>query len=200
MTSELSVIILAAGASSRMGQSKQKLAIAGASLLAQTIETAISSNLGNVVVVLGSEEKEHRKLINQKAEIVVNSNWESGMGSSLKTGLRHVLSDHPQTEAVIILVCDQPLLTSQHLKLLTEKHKKTKSSIVASAYAGIMGVPALFHHKHFEELSGLEDDQGARKIIQQHVVEAIAFPEGAIDLDTPEDYKNFLQRNSKKMP
>jgi molybdenum cofactor cytidylyltransferase len=197
----ISIIILAAGASARMGQSKQKLLVSGKSLLNKTIDTALDSNIGKVIVVLGSEEKEHRKLItNNHVEIVFNSHWQNGMGSSLKEGLHHVLNRNEKTSAVMILVCDQPLLTSQHLKLLNKKYQKTQSSIVASTYSGTLGVPAVFSHQHFDELLKLQDEQGAKKTIQQHIVETVAFPEGEIDLDTPQDYQNFLQKQSKKMP
>jgi molybdenum cofactor cytidylyltransferase len=93
------------------------------------------------------------------------------------------------------MVCDQPLLTTDHLNVLIQTFKKTKSQIVASHYSGGAGVPALFDKSLFEELLNLENESGAKKIIQQHkdVVYSIPFPEGAIDLDTPDDYEKFIK-------
>jgi molybdenum cofactor cytidylyltransferase len=201
MKKEIAIIILAAGSSSRMGQPKQQLLIDGKPLLVRTVETALRSEVGKVTVVLGALEESHRHLLKElPVDITFNPKWQTGMGSSLKAGLSHALSINQSTEAIIVLVCDQPLLQSHQLKSLVEKYKSTNALIVASAYTNTTGVPALFNQKIFGEILGLDDSHGAKKIIQQHQdqVEMIPFPEGAIDLDTPEEYHNFVQ--SKKMP
>ena len=201
MNDGLAILILAAGSSSRMGQSKQQLQINEQSLLAQSVETAVNSGIGKVYVVLGSEQNEHRALIkNKPVEIIFNSRWQTGMGSSIKAGLNHILEINSNTDAIIIVVCDQPLIRSNHLKSLVKKYQETKSPVIASVYSNTKGVPALFNHNLFHELLQLEDGHGAKKIIQKHQSATIDFPEGSIDLDTPEDYKNFLQITSKKMP
>ena len=194
---ELAIIILAAGPSSRMGQPKQQLLIDGKSLLIRTVETALQSDVGKVIVVLGASEEVHRELLKEvPVETIFNPNWQAGMGSSLKAGLSHAFSINPRTEAIIVMVCDQPLLQSSHIKSLIEKYRKTNALIVASVYSNTTGVPALFDQKIFGKILELDDEQGAKKIIQQHEVETINFPEGAIDLDTPEEYNNFVQSNS----
>ncbi|MFZ2906841.1 MAG: NTP transferase domain-containing protein [Cyclobacteriaceae bacterium] len=195
------ILILAAGSSSRMGQSKQQLLIDGQALLFHTVAVALQSSVRNISVVLGSRFEEHREILKGKqVDIIFNANWKTGIGSSIKTGLRHLLSKKPKTEAAIIMVCDQPLLRPQHLKMLFEKHHHTKATLVASAYSGTVGVPALFASRHFDEILELKDDEGAKKIIHQYPIETIDFPEGAIDLDTPEDYKKFLHTTQKKCP
>lgn len=197
---ERAILLLAAGSSSRMGQSKQLLLINEKSLLTHTVEKVIESNTGNLYVVLGSQHEAHRELLKDKpVDIIFNPQWQAGIGSSIKTGLRHVLSVNPKTDAIIIMVCDQPMLQPHHLKSLIEKYQKTQASIVASAYSGTMGVPALFNRKHFDAILNLRDDEGAKKIIQ-HPCETVDFPEGYFDMDTAEDYKNFLHQHSKKMP
>jgi molybdenum cofactor cytidylyltransferase len=92
------------------------------------------------------------------------------------------------------MVCDQPLITASHLKKLIERYKETKSSIVASFYSGSAGVPALFEKSLFERMLSINDEQGAKKIINQYpdLVNAVDFPEGAIDIDKEEDVKKFL--------
>lgn len=195
----IAIIVLAAGSSSRMGRSKQMLEISGEQLLLTSTKSALASDATKVMVVLGANEPAHRKIIEKlSVEIITNANWQTGMGSSLKKGLQKLLQTTPQLNAILVMVCDQPLLTTDHLNNLIQTFKTTKSQIVASHYSGDTGVPALFEKSFFEELLNLENNSGAKKIIQQHkeVVHTIAFPQGAIDLDTPDDYQNFIRRKN----
>jgi len=189
-------IILAAGASTRMGQSKQLLPVNGRPLLLHTIDIVSQAGLAPVMIVLGANHKEHGGLIkNSAVDMVVNPQWQSGMGSSLKTGLSHLLKHTPSVDTVVMLVCDQPNITAEHLQALVQKHLISKSPIVASWYANTAGVPALFDKTMFAELLLLDDSQGAQKILRQHayILSVVDFPDGAIDLDTREDYEKFIQ-------
>ncbi len=193
---EFGIIILAAGSSTRMGTSKQLLLVDGTPLLARSTTIALQSGISNIVVVLGANEIEHRKAIKDlPVDIAVNKDWAQGMGGTLKVGLNHLLQHNPNTNAVIVMVCDQPLLTSEHLKLLKEKFIDSQKLIVASRYANTFGVPALFAKSLFSEIQGLRVEHGAKKIIEAHPdeIEAVDFTEGGIDLDTAEDYRNFLK-------
>ena len=194
MTS-VSIILLAAGSSSRMGQSKQLLKIRNQSLLVHSINVALASGL-RTIVVLGAHEQEHRTAIQSlPVDIVLNDGWMNGMGGSLKAGLKYLLLKAPLTEAVIVMVCDQPLLTTEHLEKIKARYQTSGKLIVASYYSGTTGVPALFHKSFFSEIMALSSNQGAKKIIQQHPYDilTIDFPEGAVDLDTPDDYEHFIQ-------
>lgn len=200
MNKEIAIILLAAGSSSRMGQSKQQLLIDGKSLLIHSTEIAIKAGAGEITVVLGSDEKAHREILQDLSVIVIsNSRWQTGMGSSLKAGLNHIIANNPKTDAVIVMVCDQPLLTTSHINSIIQKYRKTNALLVASAYSNTIGVPALFNHQLFDEILNLGDEHGAKKIIQQHHAETVDFPGGNIDLDTTDDFKTFLQQRSKKM-
>ena len=193
------VILLAAGSSSRMGQSKQLLKVGGESLLVRTTTIALETGLQPVVVVLGANEREHRKAIEHLGvPIAENSGWQLGMGSSLKTGLKHLLSIAPGTDAVLVLVCDQPLLTTIHLRNILEQFRVFNPLIVASRYAGNGAVPAVFHKDLFPKILEMEDAQGAKKIIGQHSNDTIMvdFPDGSVDLDTPEDFQKFTGSQS----
>lgn len=186
----IGILLLAAGSSSRLGQSKQLLEIEGVPLLRRAALSALESGIGPITVVLGANEAAHRKaLVDLAVEVISNRRWETGMGSSLKAGLAHMLMHTPATEAVLIMVCDQPLVTSVHLKTLAGAFSKAGKKIAASFYSGTGGVPAIFHKALFPELTGLPDAQGARKIISLHpeLTHTINLPEGAFDLDTPED-------------
>ncbi|HEY9488688.1 MAG TPA: nucleotidyltransferase family protein [Chryseosolibacter sp.] len=189
-------IILAAGPSSRMGQPKQMLQIGGEKLLRKTINTALESELNRVCVVLGSHETEMRDLIaGLPVELVLNSEWKKGMGGSIKAGLQHLLSHGAAPDCIVILVCDQPLLRKENISNLIQEHRKTKKPIIASGYSETSGAPVLFNKKYFDELRLLPDDQGAKKIILRNPsdVVVIPFPEGEIDLDTPEDYQKLTR-------
>jgi molybdenum cofactor cytidylyltransferase len=192
-------IILAAGSSSRMGESKQMLEIKGQTLLVKTIQTVLDSGIRKVVVVLGSNESAHRNLISHlPVDAIYNPRWEKGMGNSIKQGVAHLTSDEPFPEEIIILVCDQPLLRPQNILNLLSKYHQINKPIIASRYRGMPGVPVLFDKSYYERLLSLPDEQGAKKILLQNPrdVYEIDFPEGEIDLDTREDYEAFRDRKS----
>lgn len=193
----VAIVLLAAGSSSRMGQSKQLLQINREPLLLHTTKAALASGVKNVVVILGAHEQVHRDVINNlPITIITNHYWKSGMGSSIKTGMNNLLRLFPETAAVIIMVCDQPAITGNHLRMLIQKFEDTKGPIIASAYADTAGVPVLFARPFFSNILMLRDEQGAKKIIQQFStqVNTVDFPGGLHDLDTAEDYKNFIDR------
>lgn len=184
----VSVIILAAGSSSRMGQSKQLLPWKDGTLLSHAVMTAIDSRAGHVYVVLGNNEIEHRKAIKETPVTVVsNPLWQKGMGTSIKAGLKQA----KDSGAVLIMVCDMPFVTSQHLNNLIEHHDKTNSPIIASKYLETIGVPALFSKEVFDELMKINDDEGAKNVIMKNDP-AIVLLKSGVDLDTPDDYRNAL--------
>jgi len=194
---EFAVVLLAAGSSSRMGQSKQLLSIDGKPLLLKAVDAALGSGANKTFVVIGSNDAAHRKIIDHlPLEIIFNPDWEKGMGTSLRVGVSNALKMIPEMEAVIIVVCDQPLVTSLLLKTLIQKYRTTKKAIIASAYENTIGVPALFNRSVFQKLLNLEDGHGAKKILMDMAesVELVDFPNGAIDLDTPEDYRAFQKK------
>ena len=188
------IIILAAGASTRLGKPKQLLQYRGKTLLAHAINEAVNSNADAVVVVLGKDANLFKKEIDErKIRVAINSSWEEGMASSLRLGMDTLLKDKPYIDAVIFMVCDQPHISSSVLNELIITQQKTTKQIVTSNYGDSMGPPALLHKKYFEELMKLSGDAGARKIIQKNMndVATILFPEGNIDIDTEEDYENL---------
>jgi molybdenum cofactor cytidylyltransferase len=194
--SSISIILLAAGSSSRMGQSKQLLEVNGHPLLLHSVRAAIDSGAKSVNVILGANELEHREVIRDLGvNVISNHYWKSGMGSSIKAGLNYVVRKYSDTEAVIIMVCDQPAVTSAHLRQLMRAFERSNSPIVASSYSGTSGVPALFSRAFFSNILMLKDEQGAKKIIEQFPEQRVTvdFPEGSIDLDTDEDYQNYLK-------
>lgn len=192
---EIGVLILAAGSSSRMGTSKQMLPVEGKSLLARTITTAIEAKLDNIVVVLGSNADEHRIEANEfPVTTILNNDWHKGMGTSIRAGIEYFQLQQ-SIQGIVILVCDQPKLSPDIILALIEKEKQTHKPIIASQYANTLGVPALFMRTVFDKLLTLADDHGAKKVIMQNRdhVSIVDFPDGEIDLDTKDDYDNYIK-------
>ena len=188
------IVILAAGASTRLGRPKQLLQYRGKTLLAHAINEAVNSNADAVVVILGKDANLFKKEIDEsKVRVAINSSWEEGMASSVRLGLSTLFNTKPYVDAVIFMVCDQPHISSSILNKLITTQQKTTKQIVTSNYGNSIGPPALFHKKYFEELMKLSGDAGARKIIQKNMndVATILFPEGDIDIDTEEDYEKL---------
>ncbi len=186
------IVILAAGESARMGALKQLLPYRGGTLLQHAIETALAVPDSPVVVVLGAHaEKITAEIDFPRVHVVENHDWRSGMGSSLRAGLNGLLAAHPDLSAVLFALCDQPLVTSALLRDIIARHEAAVGSLVASAYAGTLGVPALFPRRLFPELISLDASHGARHLLARYRAEAVEvpFPGGMIDIDTPSDFK-----------
>jgi len=188
---EIAILILAAGKSARMGRPKQLLLWKGQPLLRHVAEVALSVPQAAVHVVLGAnQELVAESLHDLPLKLCLNDCWQEGMGSSVRAGLRAVLDEKAAASAVLILLCDQPLITTELLQELIRRHHEG-ADIVAASYRGTLGVPALFGASLFPELLALQGDQGAKKIILRHQEQtaAVPFPEAGLDLDTFEDYE-----------
>ena len=206
-TGAVAVVVLAAGASSRLGTPKQLVRWRGRTLLRRAAETALASvrpgtgdwrvtratavSLGPVVVVLGADAQALRAELDGLAvHVVVNRRWRDGLASSLRAGLRAAVtaSGHRGPAAVLFLTCDQPYVTPSLLRRLVRRFRRG-APIVACAYAGTLGVPALFARAHFADLLGLTGDHGAKRILARHrdAVAPVRFARGGTDVDRPRD-------------
>jgi len=187
----IAAVILAAGASTRYGHPKQLLHYEGRSLLRRAAESVAGSGCRPIVVVLGASATScANELRGLPVHLTENTSWMEGMGSSLRTGIEAVSALAPDAAAVVVTLCDQPLVSAQIIGALVQRHRESGARIVASAYAGTLGVPALFDRSLFGQLVSLRGDGGARRIIERSEgdVEAIPFPAGSVDIDTPQDY------------
>jgi molybdenum cofactor cytidylyltransferase len=187
-------VILAAGGSSRFGQPKQLLPLRGKTLVRTIVDAACEAGCSPVVVVIGSDgEKIQDELAHADVIKVENKDWRRGIGSSIRTGVQTFIDQAPDVAAVLLLVCDQPAVNARFIESLIATHETTKKDIVASSYADTVGVPALFGRSLFKELLALGDESGAKSIILQHPerVAQLAFPEGAADIDTWEDWETL---------
>jgi molybdenum cofactor cytidylyltransferase len=191
--SETAIIILAAGESNRMRIPKQLLPFRGKNMLQHAIDEAAASKADHVFVVLGANaERIKRVLRPTRAQWMMNPDWPEGISSSIHAGVNAL----PATVgSAIISLCDQPYASVRTFNDLMDAHQTTGKSIVACEYEGTAGTPALFSKKYFDQLLMLKGDRGAKKIILEnnHDVTRIPFAEGVIDIDTAEDYQQFLK-------
>jgi molybdenum cofactor cytidylyltransferase len=187
-------IILAAGSASRMGRAKQLLRIEGRSLIQRAAQAAIGANCKPVIVVTGSNSDAIKaELANLPVEIQFNPDWSAGIGTSIRAGLSAVLKSNPVASAVILTLCDQPHLSSEILRSLIITHIADSKSMTACEYSGTLGPPCCFSRAMFDELSKLDDQSGAKRLLMKNpnYVATISWPEGAVDLDTPKDWRDF---------
>jgi molybdenum cofactor cytidylyltransferase len=187
----LPVILLAAGGSRRLGQPKQLVRVGAETLLARAIRVAQEAEADPVIVVLGAEFGILHELIrHSQVTIVENSRWQEGIASSIRIGLATLRRVVPKSDGALIMSCDQPRLTVEHLQALRQRFEQhDRNAIVASSYQGVMGVPAVFPSQVFAELEMVRGDEGARRIITRrpHEVISVPFAGGEFDIDSPED-------------
>ena len=192
--SKIAAIILAAGESSRFGKPKPLLQLHHKSLVRRIIGEAQAANCGPIIVVTGNaHDKVKDDLRNDNVIIARNENWRGGIGTSIRTGVQLLFQIRPEIDGVVLLVCDQPLVDASTIRSLIDLRETTRKAIVASRYAETLGVPAIFDRSCFHELAALGSDSGAKAIILSNPdrVAAFGFPDGAVDIDTAEDYENF---------
>ncbi len=183
-------IILAAGASTRMGAPKQLLELDGRPLLVRTIEAALASPAWPVVVVLGAHaEKIRPALARLPVLIAENPAWAEGMASSLRAGITTLRQFSRRLDAALVALCDQPAFSAATIERLVAAQQATGRGIVAARYAGRQGAPALFLREHFAALAALTGEEGARPLLNGDParVATVDLPELALDLDTPAD-------------
>lgn len=184
------ILLLAAGSSGRMGTPKQLLKFGKTTLLQHLVDEATVVPGQPLVVVLGASSEEIRKQLDlDKIVIVTNEHYQDGMASSIVCGMQYVI-ENSSTDAVIVMTCDQPFVTTALLHSLIDQQAATGKPIVASSYDQTIGSPALFHASVFPELLELTGDRGAKKIIESRPdrVALVDFPRGAQDIDTALDY------------
>lgn len=188
---KFAVVVLAAGGSRRLsGRPKQWLRYRGETLLRRAANAALALRASSTVVVLGARSDEMQAALEDlPLSIVINSDWESGISSSIRAALDSVSKQ--DVAAVIFMLCDQPLVSASVLERLRDTFLETKMPIIASRYGESLGVPALFSRETFHDFEGLRGDEGAKKIITKDIRRTVAVdvPEAALDIDTAEDFE-----------
>lgn len=183
-TSDTAILLLAAGGSIRLGRPKQLLVWQGKTLLRRAAETALASELGPLTVVLGASYQACcRSLGELPLHQVLNPDWEAGMGSSLAAGAQ-TLPAHIQR--VLVMLCDQPAISAEHLRALVTEQSHSQAPIVATRFDGTFGPPALFTGPWIEALRQLSGSVGAKSLFAREPgLRSVNCPEAAWDIDTP---------------
>lgn len=197
----VSVVILAAGQSSRMGGIKQLLPFNNSTILQTAINSALKSKAEKVYLVLGANYKMIRlKIEEEDVSVIKNSNWEKGLSSSIVSAINYIENSEEHPDAVLIMLADQPKVDSNYIDKLISLYQKQQQAIIASAYGEVNGVPALFPKKYFGILSNLKGDKGAKKLLNESLIEVLSYtPKSAeilIDIDSPEDYQDLIKKTS----
>lgn len=191
MSSAVAAIVLAAGASSRLGQPKQLLLCGGETLLARALRLALQAGAAPVIAVLGANlEIIFASVAIDPAILAINNRWQQGVSTSIHAGLDALDAAAPHADGALMLGCDQPRLTVGHLRALIEAFAaQSQPPIVASTYTGVLGVPAVFPRAVFSQLRALRGDKGARALLLDPPCPLIPvqFEGGEVDIDAPED-------------
>jgi len=193
MPKRIAILILAAGASSRMGQIKQLLPWKKNTLLGHVVKEALETKIEPLAIVLGAHAEAIKKRIQDLTlNCTVNEHWETGMGSSISHGVQYLLSKDPTLDGILLLLGDQPLVDTEYLLDLVHAFEKGEHGIIATAYNSTAGVPALFGSKYFDELLKLST-KGAQRLIEVHSSDILTRDgqNRIFDIDTPEDYKQL---------
>jgi CTP:molybdopterin cytidylyltransferase MocA len=187
----VAAIILAAGGSRRLGQPKQLLAYRGETLLVRAIRLANEAGASPVLVVLGANfETILAAIQSSNSSPIHNDRWRQGIASSIEAGVRALSVCGPEAEGVLLMGCDQPRLTADHLRSVIAAFEGQAGAVMAaSSYAGVQAVPAVFPRVTFAELRSLRGERGARSVIESAPcpVVAMEFQGGEVDIDSPED-------------
>jgi len=190
---KVAVLVLAAGASRRMNDIKQILAFKDSTLLENALKTAKMSKKNQVFCVLGANKEEIQQKVDfQDIEIIQNDNWNEGLGKSIAIGVE-AIQNYKDYDGILVMLGDQPFISSEYLNKMIEKFIENQSEIVATSYSGKPGVPALFPKKIFSELTKLSGDSGAKELLrsEKNIIKFEA--ENTFDVDSPEDYKKILR-------
>jgi molybdenum cofactor cytidylyltransferase len=183
----LHAVVLAAGASTRFGSPKQLVRVDGRPLLHTVVARAVELAGHSVTVVLGAHAGELSALLRHSpASVIVNRDWEEGIASSIRAGVTRVSS---ACDGVLLLLADQPNVSTEDLRRLAGAWRRQTDYIVAAQYGTATGVPAIFPRTSFADLASLRGDRGARSLLQRNPdrVVRVPMPSAAIDVDTPED-------------
>ena len=195
-------LILAAGSSTRMGQPKQLLKWGDHTLLDHAIETVLEANTHEVILVLGSNfELINKTIKNHDVTILNNKNWKQGLGTSIACGVQFISKSIPNIDGVLLVLADQPLIDSHYLKSMIKNFVPNNKQILATLYNnGKQGVPVLFDIGYIEELSKLDNDFGAKQLLNKHPSHVVTLGSSiqTVDLDSEEDYKREYHLKFKK--
>jgi molybdenum cofactor cytidylyltransferase len=183
----ISGVMLAAGASTRMGSPKLLLPLGGEPMIRRAVRAVSDAGVDDVLVVVGYEhERMIAALEGLACRHAVNPDYASGMGSSFRTAVSHL----PDCAAALFALADQPLVTGAEYRRVLDAYRSEPTRIICSRYGNVTAPPHVFGREFFPELSVLI--HGARPVLERHAARttALQFPADLLlDVDTPADYE-----------
>jgi CTP:molybdopterin cytidylyltransferase MocA len=186
--SGLAAIVLAAGGSSRLGAPKQLLRNGTEPLIVRAVLLAARAGAEHTVVVVGAGQLRLRSTLRRHGlapDVAANAHWQTGLASSLRTGLERVRST---AAGAMILLVDQPRVGASDLTRLVAQWRRRPSAPAAAFYSGRAGAPAILPPRCFRAAMSLEGDVGARGLLRDlGEVTHVPMPQAAFDVDTPDD-------------
>jgi molybdenum cofactor cytidylyltransferase len=190
---EHAIVILAAGASRRLGRPKQLVEIGGQPLVRRAAEAALATGSRSVHVVVGAEASRVRgALEGLPVGVILNEEWEEGIASSIRRAVDAIDRHASFIETMTLMLCDQPGVSTVVLVRLVDTWRATRAAVVASRYPEGPGVPALFQAELFSALKELRGDLGARQLIRQLDRDVVTVElESPEDIDTPDDLQRL---------
>jgi molybdenum cofactor cytidylyltransferase len=190
----ISAVILAAGASTRMGTQKLLLPLGGEPLVRRAVRQVCDAGFDDVLVILGNE---HEKMLDALDGLAVrhavNAHYSSGMGSSFRTAVEHLAG----SAAAMFALADQPFVTTDEYRTVLDTYRRHGPPIVSVRYGEVTAPPHLFEREFFPELAQLQ--HGARPVLQRHAERTVILtfpPDRLVDIDTPDDYELARSRVS----
>ena len=183
--SSLSVLIPAAGASTRLGQVKQLVQFNGDSLISNAVSTAYSVAPREIIVVTGAHSNAVRNAVQHPSvRWIDNPHWSTGLAGSIAVGSAAI---SPVSTGLMILLCDQWCINTQDIEKLVNTWQSAPERIVVAQANGRYMPPAIFPSSFFTDLQELKGDQGARSLFKAHpdLVSAVPMKNASFDLDTP---------------
>jgi CTP:molybdopterin cytidylyltransferase MocA len=187
-------LVLAAGASTRMGQPKAGVAVPGTTVtfLDRLVQTLLEAGLPDVAVVTGAAADEVRRAWSgrdRRVRFVHNPEWAEGQLGSLLCGLAAV--DGPDLEAVLVSLVDVPLVSPATVKSVITAWRRTRAPVVRPSWNGVHGHPVIFDRSVFDELRQADPARGAKPVVQAHLADIadveVDDPGAFRDFDTPDD-------------
>ena len=191
-------VILSAGESSRMGRPKALLSIDGVRFVEKIVSTLKSTNVGDIIVVLGhNAEGIRRKISDLPVTILINHDYKQGQLSSLQVAIRLLESSGNPVDGILVHLVDHPYIEAKLVNLIIDRFYETKKLIVVPRFQGRRGHPVIFARALFSELLAAGTDQGAKPVVHAHrddTLEIDTDDKGVlIDIDTPEEYRQHVK-------
>ncbi|MDG1805574.1 nucleotidyltransferase family protein [Flavicella sp.] len=199
MKYKIACLILAAGKGTRMGSQKQLLTWNDTTLIGNMIDTASAVFDDDIFVVLGSGKNEiQNQLSKYNIQEIDNTSWKQGIGSSISVGIKKLEG----YQGVLILLADQVFLEVDHLKKMLHSFELNEGKIIASTYNNMQhpAVPMLFDQIYFDVLMELNGNIGAKKLMKMYKTSVVQIDTAIdfMDVDTPEDYAKYSEKNKLK--